>query len=193
MKKTFILVLFIGLMSLVIVGCNSSQSETQTATGRVIETSINFLSIETDNGDTLTYSTYDIDRGSIDKVFIEDSVIVTYNYKNGIASVSDIVVINHNLPFINNISAMLVGTWSNGDSSAIEVPNKLIFNTDSTLEMIVSDNKESLKWYIEGNTITTHDSSKTNTISVVRVDNNILTLSFSDDKVVHFDKQTERH
>jgi membrane carboxypeptidase/penicillin-binding protein PbpC len=180
-------------MTLVIVGCNSSQSETQTATGRVIETSINFLSIETDNGDTLTYSTYDIDRDNIDKVFIEDSVIVTYNYKNGIASVSDIVVINHNLPFINNISAMLVGTWSNDDSSTIEVPNKLIFNTDSTLEIIVSNNKESLKWYIEGNTITTHDSSKTNTISIVRVDNNILTLSFSDDKVVHFDKQTERH
>jgi membrane carboxypeptidase/penicillin-binding protein PbpC len=193
MKKTFIFVLFIGLMSLVIVECNSSQSETQTATGRVIETSINFLSIETDNGDTLTYSTYDIDRDNIDKVFIEDSVIVTYNYKNGIASVSDIVVINHNLPFINNISAMLVGTWSNDDSSTIEVPNKLIFNTDSTLEIIVSNNKESLKWYIEGNTITTHDSFKTNTISIVRVDNNILTLSFSDDKVVHFDKQTERH
>ena len=74
----------------------------------------------------------------------------------------------------------------------INNPNKLIFNTDSTLEIITTDNKECLKWYIDGCNIMTHDTLSTNSIAVVRVDDNYLTISISNDNVIKFDKVVER-
>lgn len=194
MKMTFINILVICFLCIATSSCNNTnkQLDSKTASGIVIENSINYISIKTNNGDTLTYSTYELNRDSVDKVFLEDSVLVKYQYIDGIATISDIVVINHNLPFINNISAMLVGTWNNNDTTNINNPNKLIFNTDSTLEIITTDNKECLKWYIDGCNIMTHDTLSTNSIAVVRVDDNYLTISISNDNVIKFDKVVER-
>lgn len=193
MKTTIQHISILCFFTAIITSCSTSTSEKEISTekGRVIETSPNYLSITTSNGDTLTYSTYDINKNNIDKVFLEDSVIINYTMVNGIATVSDIIVINHNLPFINNISAMLVGTWHVGDSADINMPNKIIFRTDSTLEIINPEYSEDRKWYMDGKTIATQCTTAIKNISVIHVDSNKLTLSFSDNNIVHFNKADE--
>lgn len=179
------------LLSVIFVACNNVNNETKNdkkISGKIIEVSSNYISITTEQGDTLTYSTYETDKDKCDKVFMEDSVLVTYSFVNGVATVSDIVVISHNASFINNISAMLVGTWNNNDTTNIDNPNKLVFKTDSTLEIITTNNKECLKWYIDAFNIMTHDTISTNNISVIRVDNNILTIRFDNSNIVKFEK-----
>lgn len=109
----------------------------------------------------------------------QDSVILYYVMDNsGKMHVKDVIVLNHNEPVLNNVTAMLIGTWEldNEDSNIKEV----FFDESLKARILTKAGKMlDISWLIKGKNIAYGSgiNSDINQYQIVRVDANSLTIS----------------
>lgn len=165
-----------------------SENNISTIAGHVIESSNNYITIVTQNNDTLSYAKHDV---SSEKVLYLDSVIITYFDTLGVSNIKNVVVVDHKLPCINNRTAMLIGTWQSTLCQHDADNIKLTFNIDNTIHINTIDERKIERWFIDGNCIMTHNNdlaqSDIKRYDLIRVDNTSLIVA-DGDRIVQFAK-----
>lgn len=159
-----------------------------TTVGHVADIKNNQISIVTIDKDTLRYSTEKLISLSNEPIFLKDSVLISYIDTLGQNNATSILVISHNLPNINNRSAMLIGTWQSTISQYDTVKFMVKFKVDSTVEITDNGGYLNQNWFVEGDSIMLSNGYKlTQKYNLIRVDNATLTLN-DGARVVHFSK-----
>ncbi|MBP5365768.1 MAG: hypothetical protein J6Y82_07570 [Bacteroidales bacterium] len=170
--------------------CKPETSETNNSTsGCVIEFTDNYVTIVSAGSDTLTYSIANIEKLPSERILLRDSILITYKNDFGFCDATSIIVVGHNLPYINNRTEMLLGTWSNNDGNCDESDSlTLTFNSDNTVDINMKGNPTREQWLVEGKSILLgNNMSDSQKYDVVRVDNETLTMCMGKE-IVHFKK-----
>ena len=183
MKLNYVILLCL-LSATMLTTCKSELR--YTASGCVVESAHNYVTIVS-GSDTLTYSIANLERDSQDKILYRDSVLITYINDFGFCDATSLIVVGHNLPYINNRSDMLLGTWRNEKQSM-----ELTFNSDNTVDIHAEGEPTREQWIVDGKNVIFGNlvAEKSSQLGLVRVDNSTLTLS-DGDQIVYFTKTTD--
>lgn len=165
------------------ISCTSSVEETQPEVKHLVAKVIHShgeTMVVVANNDTISLSrTCGANCKYTDVPLGQDSVVLYYVMDNsGKMHVKDVIVLNHNEPVLNNVTAMLIGTWEldNEESNIKEVS----FDETLKAQMVTKAGKMlDISWLIKGKNIVYGSGIKSNIdqYQIVRVDANSLTIS----------------
>ncbi|MCQ2235795.1 MAG: hypothetical protein MJZ18_02230 [Bacteroidales bacterium] len=170
----------IALVAAIVAGCASSEEkDVKQMVGQVICTQGDSMLVVVAGKDTISmHSTIKATDMPLEK----DSVVLYYVMdNNGLVHIEDVIVLNHNEPVLNNVTAMLIGKWEIDDIEGNDAPFKeMLF--DKSLKGYVKTGDgilSGIDWLLKGKNVTYGNGVSTNSLKyrVLRVDANTLTVT----------------
>lgn len=170
----------IALVAAIVAGCASSEEkDVKQMVGQVICTQGDSMLVVVAGKDTISmHSTIKATDMPLEK----DSVVLYYVMdNNGLVHIEDVIVLNHNEPVLNNVTAMLIGKWEIDDIEGNDAPFKeMLF--DQSLKGYVKTGDgilSGIDWLLKGKNVTYGNGVSTNSLKyrVLRVDANTLTVT----------------
>lgn len=186
MTKQLKLAAAIIIFSASFVACSHNEATSKTILARVCSIDNELLTVAYPNRDTLLLYMPDYVRRQVGNIFVDDAAAVTLSGD----TIVELVVIYHGKPQINNVNAMLIGTW-HSQNNIPELAGNITFNTSGTLSYFASaENLQNRKWEICGKElyIASDIDTSARKYNIVRLDDSTLTISNAAGEIFRFAK-----
>ncbi|MDO4461838.1 MAG: hypothetical protein Q4C30_04985 [Bacteroidia bacterium] len=178
--KQLININIVALVALAVVSCTSSEEKSiKQMLGQVIHADGDSMLVVVDGTDTIAMHRT---AKSADMPFVKDSVVLYYVMDNdGQLHIEDVIILNHNEPVLNNVTAMLIGKWEIDTKETKNAPFSQM-HFDSSLKGYIKTCDglmNSIDWMLRGKNVI-YGSGLTSNVykyKVVRVDANTLTVT----------------
>ena len=177
----------LAVVALTVMACSHKETTDTTILAKVYNVDNETVTLAYPSRDTLHLCLPDSVRRQAGNILVDDAAAVTYRNE----TIVDFVVIYHGKPQINNVNAMLIGTW-HSQNKIPEFSSDITFNAAGTLSYLASAEKlQNRKWELCGSElyILAPSGATAYKYDILRLDDSTLTISNSEGKTLRFAKE----